>query len=261
MISLSLSSYFDCARLRSALTTLAVSALLLNVITPAQAGLFDDGEARRAVLDLRTRTDDLSDQLSAAQRTILDQANQLERLQQQVATLRGQNETLANQLADLQRANKEFYADLDARLKKFEPQQQQQTINNNAPNGTQLGEAEAFKAALAQFQKGEFPRAANAFKGFLWKYPKSSYQPTARYWLGNTFYALRDYKRSTEMLQSVVREYPNHPHAPDALFSIAQNQLEQGQKNAARKTLRQVIAQYSGSEAARNAQTKLTKIH
>lgn len=268
MTSLSLSFYFDCARLRSALATIAISALLLNAITPAQAGLFDDDEARRAVLDLRTRTDNLADQLSAAQRTILNQANQLEQLQQQVATLRGQNEILVNQLVDMQKAKKDFYTDLDGRLKRVEPQQQQQPEQqpqqpaNGVPDAAaQLSEANAFKAALAQFQKGDFARAANAFKSFLWKYPKSAYQPTARYWLGNAFYALRDYKRSTEMLQSVVKEYPTHPRAPDALFSIAQNQLEQGKKSMARNTLRQVIAQYGTSEAAKNARTKLTQIH
>ncbi|BBO60107.1 tol-pal system protein YbgF [Mycoavidus sp. B2-EB] len=263
MTRLSLSSYFDCTRLRSALATIAVSALLLNAITPAQAGLFDDDEARRAVLDLRTRTDNLADQLSAAQRTILNQANQLEQLQQQVATLRGQNEMLANQLVDMQKAKKEFYTDLDGRLKRVEPQQQQQSPQQPASSAldpAQL-EANAFKAALAQFQKGDFARAANAFKGFLWKYPKSAYQPTARYWLGNAFYALRDYKRSTEMLQSVVKEYPSHERASEALFSIAQNQFEQGQKNMARQTLRQVIAQYGASDAAKNARTKLAQIH
>lgn len=42
-------------------------------VAPAHAGVFDDNEARRAVLDLRTKTDNLASQLSAAQRTILDQ--------------------------------------------------------------------------------------------------------------------------------------------------------------------------------------------
>ena len=69
---------------------------------PAHAGVFDDNEARKAVLDLRTKTDSLANQLSAAQRTILDQSNRIDQLNQQVATLRGQNEDMSNQLATLQ---------------------------------------------------------------------------------------------------------------------------------------------------------------
>ena len=57
-------------------------------------------------------------------RTILDQQNRLDQLNQQVATLRGQNEDLANQLTTLQKQQKDYYADLDGRLKKLEPQQQ-----------------------------------------------------------------------------------------------------------------------------------------
>src|ERR1700754_2508583 len=94
------------------------------VALPAHAGVFDDNEARKAVLDLRTKTDSLSSQLQAAQRTILDQSNRIDQLNQQVATLRGQNEDLANQVGTLQKQQKDYYADLDARLKKFEPQQE-----------------------------------------------------------------------------------------------------------------------------------------
>lgn len=90
---------------------------------PAHAGMFDDNEARRAVLDLRSKSDNLANQLSAAQRTILDQSARLDQLNQQVATLRGENEDLTNRLTTLERQQKEYYEDLDTRLKKFEPQQ------------------------------------------------------------------------------------------------------------------------------------------
>src|SRR5471032_1610245 len=81
------------------LRAVAVACLLGSAVVggSAHAALFDDNEARKAVLDLRTKTDSLANQLSAAQRTILDQSNRLDQLNQQVATLRGQNEDLANQ--------------------------------------------------------------------------------------------------------------------------------------------------------------------
>jgi TolA-binding protein len=58
----------------------------------------------------------------------------------------------------------------------------------------------------------------------------------------------------------VVSKYPQHPRAPEALLAIANNQLEQGQKAAARKTLEQIVAQYSGSDVAQSAQSKLSQI-
>ena len=224
---------------------------------PAHAGMFDDDQARQAILDLRTKTDSLSSQLSAAQRTILDQQNRLDQLNQQVATLRGQNEDLTNQVATLQKQQKDYYTDLDGRLKKFEPQQQ--TVDG-VEGTVQPGETEAFNAASQQFRSGDFKNAATSFRSFIAKYPQSPYQPTAQYWLGNALYALRDYKGSTSVWQNVAQKYPQHPRAPEALLAIANNQLEQGQKAAAKKTLEQIVAQYGGSDVAQSAQSKLSQI-
>jgi tol-pal system protein YbgF len=224
---------------------------------PAHAGMFDDDQARQAILDLRTKTDSLSSQLGAAQRTILDQQNRLDQLNQQVATLRGQNEDLTNQVATLQKQQKDYYTDLDGRLKKFEPQQQ--TVDG-VEGTVQPGETDAFNAASQQFRNGDFKNAATSFRTFITKYPQSPYQPTAQYWLGNALYALRDYKGSTAAWQGVVQKYPQHPRAPEALLAIANNQLEQGQKAAAKKTLEQIVAQYGGSDVAQSAQSKLSQI-
>jgi tol-pal system protein YbgF len=239
------------------LTAAACAASAALAALPAHAGIFDDDQARQAILDLRTKTDSLQSQLSAAQRTINDQSNRLDQQSQQIATLRGQNEDLTNQLATLQKQQKDYYTDLDTRLKKFEPQQQ--TVDGQT--GTvQPGETDAFNAASQQFRNGDFKNAAASFRSFIQKYPDSPYQPTAQYWLGNALYALKDYKGSTATWQNVVKNYPQHPRAPDALMAIANNQLELGQKAAARKTLEQIVAQYGNSDAAQSAQNKLSQI-
>ncbi|WP_153099562.1 tol-pal system protein YbgF [Paraburkholderia hayleyella] len=239
----------------TAATCAAGAALIFG--TPAHAGLFDDDQARQAVLDLRAKSDNLASQLAAAQRTILDQSNRLDQLNQQVATLRGQSEDLANQFTTLQKQQKDYYTDLDSRLKKFEPQQQ--TVDG-VEGTVQPGETEAFNTASQQFRNGEYKNAAASFRSFIAQYTHSPYQPTAQYWLGNALYALRDYKGSTAALQNVVKNYPQHPRAPEALLAIANNQVEQGQKTAAKKTLEQLIAQYGSSTVAQTAQSKLSQI-
>jgi tol-pal system protein YbgF len=227
------------------------------VAVPAHAGLFDDDQARQAIFDLRSKTDNLTSQLAAAQRQIRDQSNQLDQLNQQLATLRGQNEDLTNQVTTLQKQQKDYYTDLDTRLKKFEPQQQ--TVEG-VQGTVEPGEVDAFNTASQQFRNGDFKNAAASFRTFIQKYPQSPYQPTAQYWLGNALYALRDYKGSTATWQSVAKNFPQHPRAPDALLAIANNQIEQGQKSAARKTLQQIVDQYGSSTVAQTAQSKLSQI-
>ncbi len=237
----------------TAAACVAASALVAG---PAHAGLFDDDQARQAILDLRAKTDNLTSQLSAAQRSLIDQQGRLDQLNQQIATLRGQNEDLANQVTTLQKQQKDYYTDLDGRLKKLEPQTE--TVDG-VQGSVQPGETDAFNAASQQFRSGDFKGAAAAFRSFVAKYPQSPYQPTAQYWLGNALYALHDYKGSTAIWQGVVKNYPQHPRAPEALLAIANNQLEQGQKAAARKTLQQIVSEYSGSDVAQTAQQKLAQ--
>jgi TolA-binding protein len=53
------------------------------------------------------------------------------------------------------------------------------------------------------------------------------------------------------VLQNMVKQFPTHPKAPDAMIAIANNQFESGQKAAAKKTLEAVVAKYPGLKAPR----------
>ncbi len=77
------------------------------------------------MLDLRTKTDSLSSQLSAAQRTILDQSNRLDQLNQQVATLARPERGHGQPARPRCKSSRRTTTPTSTRaLKKFEPQQQ-----------------------------------------------------------------------------------------------------------------------------------------
>jgi len=110
--------------LSTAVTFVAAGALM----SPAHAGLFDDDEARKAISDLNARLTAVSSKLDdqaekkADKTAVLDQLNQLDSLRSEIAKLRGQLEVLGNSVDEMQRRQKEFYVDLDNRLRKLEPQ-------------------------------------------------------------------------------------------------------------------------------------------
>jgi peptidoglycan hydrolase CwlO-like protein len=114
--------------------TVIAAAALLVAGANAHAGLFDDDEARKAILDLRTRISQLEDAGKARdsqnaqsqqqlQNALLDLTNQIQQLQQQVAQLRGSNEQLARTVSDLQQHQKDIVQGVNDRLAKVEPQQ------------------------------------------------------------------------------------------------------------------------------------------
>ncbi|HJU70461.1 MAG TPA: tol-pal system protein YbgF [Paucimonas sp.] len=229
----------------------------------AHAGLFDDDEARRAILEIRSRIDALQRDTNALhddkadKAGALDLVNQNEQLRQEIAKLRGQVEMLTNELTSMQQRQKDFYVDLDSRLRKMEPQKM--TIDGKEASVEQ-NEQKAYDAALASFKAGDYRNAGASFFDFLRRYPQSGYAASAQYWLGNTYYAQRDYRNAITAQQVVVKNYPDSPKAPDALLNIASCYTELKDKSTARKTLETLVAQYGDSPAAQTAKQRLTSL-
>lgn len=248
--------------LKAAFAAAAMSAISC-IPLQAQAGLFDDDEARRAILDMRNRTETVARELNARvdgkadKAALLELVNQNEQLRQEIARLRGQVEVLTNELANSQQRQKDFYVDLDNRLRKMEPQKM--TVDGKEVSVEQ-NEQRSYDAALAFFKAGDYRNAGAAFFDFLRRYPQSGFAASAQYWLGNTYYAQRDYRNAISAQQQVVRNYPDSPKVPDALLNIASCQIELKDKAAARKTLQSLIADYGDSEAAKTARERLAAL-
>ena len=242
---------------------LAVLALLIAL--PAHAQLFGgDDEARKAILQLRgdvmalqQREADLTarlDRMENAQRNQLELVNQLESVRQENARLRGQVETLTNDLATLQKRNRDLYADLDARLKKMEPQSM--TVDGRTAT-VDRGELAAYEGPLAQFRAGDFKGALPGFQQFIARYPTSAYAPVAQYWIGSAHYALKDYKSAIAAHRLLVERYADSPRVPDALLSIAESQLQLGDRKSANATLNRIIKEFPETDAAKIARDRL----
>jgi tol-pal system protein YbgF len=241
-----------------------LAILLAGIAFTAHAGVFDDDEARKAILDLRTKLEashrELGarlDKLESAQQGQLEIANQMENLRQDLAKLRGQIELLTNAIATQEKRQRDFYTDLDARVRKLEPQQV--TVDGKSASVDQ-SETRAYEAALNQFKGNDFKGAIASFDLFMRGYPDSAYAAAAQYWIGASYYAQRDYRGAIANQQQLLKNWPDSPRAPDAMLNIASCQIDMGDKKTARKTLEQVIASYPDSQAAGVAKERLTTL-
>ena len=245
--------------LRAKKAVLILCAAVL--FTPfAHAGLFSDDEARRALIELRAQLEvnqqDLDKKIDLLQKSQFELANQIETLKQENASLRGQVEVLMNQVDTQQKQQKDLYQDVDSRLGKLEPKLANNPVNTNAANTPAVANKEqaVFDNALALFNKSNYRLAVQAFLSFLKTYPNSDNTAVAYYWLGSSYYVLADYKNTVNALQKLLDQAPAFEHAPDAMLTIANSQVELKQRTAARKTLDTLILQYPESQAAQTAQ-------
>lgn len=257
----------------------ALAALTLLAAGTAGAALFEDDEARRAILDLRQRLEaqrqqsERADRASAQQadelrrtfeesnaqlrRALLDLQQQIEALRGEIARLRGQDEQMTRELADLQRRQKDVAQGVEERLRKFEPVK---VTQDGKEFLVEPAEQREFEAALAVFRKGEFPAAQAAFAEFTRRYPQSGYRSVALFWLGNAQYANRDYRGAIVNFRALLAASPDHPRAPEAVLSIANCQIELKDSAGARKTLDDLVKAYPQSEAAVAAKERLTRL-
>jgi len=249
----------------------AAAVALVAATLPAQAQLFSDDEARRAILDVRSRVEQLQremlkriedlsarvERLEQTTRGQLELQNQIQAMRQEIASLRGALEVQTNELSKTQRGQRDLASELDARIKRFEPVAV--SLDGKQVNVDQ-SERRAYEAALATFRGGDFRGAQTAFQQFQVAYPQSPYGPNATYWMGSSQYAQKDNKGAIATLQAFVQRYPEHPRAADALLTVGNAQVDLGDRKAATETFRAVTEKFDGSGAAQTARERLVSL-
>lgn len=234
----------------------------------ANAGLFEDDEARKAILEMRQRldlsqqrtTEDLrkaNEDNAQLRRSLLDLSGQIEALRTELAQMRGQGEQVTRELSEVQRRQKDLSQGLDDRLSKFEPAK---VTVDGREFVAEPAEKQEFEAALAVMRKGEFAPAQTAFTNFLKRYPQSGYKAPALFWLGNAQYALRNYRDAITNFRTLVATDTDHVRAPEAVLAVANCQVELKDVKGARKTLEDLLKAYPQSEAASVAKDRLSKL-
>jgi tol-pal system protein YbgF len=244
-------------------------ALLIGMsAVNASAGLFEDEDARKAILELRQRVDAVrlestqieartSEDSALLRRSLLDLQNQIESMRTEMAKLRGVNEQLTRDVADVQRRQKDIAQGVDERLRQFEPIKV--TLDGREFMAEPL-EKRDFEVALGIFRKGDFPEAQTAFISFLKRFPNSGYWTSSMFWLANAQYATRDYKEAIVNFSALVAKSPDHLRAPESMLSIGNCQIEVKDVRAAKKTLETLVKTYPQSEAAVAAKERLVRL-
>ncbi|MEA3154169.1 MAG: hypothetical protein QOK44_1758 [Betaproteobacteria bacterium] len=266
------------------------AAWLVLAAGPGAAALFGgDDVARKGVAEQQKRVDGLYSrydeiagrlskledaikaQASSASQPVLDLANQLQAMREELRTLHGQIEVVSNNIEANAKRQRDMYVDLDTRLRRFEQNAPAASAPGStpppgaaAPSSAQAtspaSETQAYEAAQNQRRMGNYQGAIVAFQAFVSQYPKSSLAHRAQYWIGDSYYNLRDFKNAIANQQKVVSTYSDSASVPDALLNIASSHIELGDTVAARKDMDTLVSRYPTSEAAEKARRRLASL-
>jgi tol-pal system protein YbgF len=127
----------------------------------------------------------------------------------------------------------------------------------NPTNPTNDAAAGDYRAAVELVKSGKHDEAVAALRLFLKTYPRHDYADNAQYWLGESFYAQKDYTHALTEFRSTIETYPRGNKVPDALLKVGYCYQALGQSDKARAVLEQVVNLYPKSEPAALASKKL----
>lgn len=252
--------------------------VLLFVLTGTSfAGLFQDDEARRAILSIRKKIETieqdrindnqaiqgsngfkgLRDESQKIKIDLLDLQKSIEELRSDIAKQLGQQEQLTKELSDIKAKQRELAQSFDERMRRFEPVK----VNVDGKDFlAEPNETQEYETYLAALRKGDFKLAKQGFNDFLRHYPKSGYQSLSLFWLASAQYAAREYRDAISNFKLAIEANPASAKSPEAMLLIASSYAELKDIRSARKFLEDLIKTYPQSEAATTGKSNLLKL-
>jgi tol-pal system protein YbgF len=229
----------------------------------AQAGLFDDDEARKQIVQLRNqvaeqqraidqRVGELESQ--ARNRSIIDLFNQVETLRAEMARLRGQIELLQNEVENSQKRQRDLYVDLDGRMRKLEAAQAEVARQAAATPPSGSGQIAAQPGVIADPGRSVPPAVAGQATPPLQVVPVADpAQEQRAYDQGLEHFRAGRFGEAVTAFQIFTRNYPRSPLASSAQYWIGNSLYATRDFRGSIAAQRQLISQYPESNKAPDA--------
>lgn len=120
--------------------------------------------------------------------------------------------------------------------------------------------ADDYRKAIMAYGRGAYSEARQGFQNVFDVEPAGDLADNALFWIGETYFAVKDYNNAVRYYARVITDYADQNKAPDALYKTALAQERTGDLALARKTLQQVIDRYPYSTSASTAKQELQRI-
>lgn len=245
-------------------------SLLVGVAAPwaaiAQAPISNAGSA-----SAEDRVTQLERIFNAHSQLLIQLQQQLADNQRDIDFLRGQIQENQYQLSQIVERQKQIYQQIDSFFSQTPAVAAAGQLQASTSAGSSQSAASAANATASRLddntdyteavalvlEKKQYDQAISAFQRFVKRYPDSTYQPNANYWLGQLNYNQGKKEDAVYYFAMVVKNYPKSPKAPDALLKVGVIMQEKGQKDKARAVYQQVRKLYPRAEAVKQAKKRL----
>lgn len=120
--------------------------------------------------------------------------------------------------------------------------------------------SEAYRQAMNDYNSGNFDLALAGFHNYLTQFPSTSQADKAQYWVGECYYAKKDFPKAIDAFSKVVKNYPKSEKVAGARLKIGYSYLNEKNTAKAKEYLNRVIKEHPGTKEAQLAKEKLRQI-
>lgn len=124
-----------------------------------------------------------------------------------------------------------------------------------------LNEFQIFQKGLGKVNANQYKEAILSFKSFLVSYPKSIYADNAQYWIGECYFAMRDFAAAVAEFQNVIKKYPSSRKVAASLLKQGLSFFEMQSFDDSRAFLSKLISRFPGSSEAIRAAEAISRIN
>jgi tol-pal system protein YbgF len=254
--------------------------------------LFEDEEARKKINEMQDQLNNIEKSLEFKinqkfSKNLSKYNSELNELHDSISRLIGDVEVLQFELKNSEERHKVLYQELNDRILKLEfiieektqniPQEKptevldkipqaeiklkpEEPLNENsnlAPLVDKNIELDEYAEAESLIKATRYKEAFEAFDKFIVTYPNSDLLPKAKYNLGYSQWALRNYNAAIKTYSKIIELHPDSKIIPDVIYGIANCEIQLTRITKAKKTLRNLISKYPQSEIIEKAKKRL----
>lgn len=122
-----------------------------------------------------------------------------------------------------------------------------------------LNAADLYRSALARFTEEDYQGSILGFEEFVANYPEHDLADNAQYWIGECYYAQKNFDQAVVEFGKVDTHFSSGNKAPAALLKKGLALKEAGKGQDAAAVLGQVVSRYPASDEASIAENKLSQ--
>lgn len=215
------------------------------------------------------RIENLEQRMDARNKAQVNVQRQLDDLQNELNELRGVTELHTHQLSQVLERQRELYQELDRRVSQAltATPAPVATPTYNASNvndvvySSDVPENEAYDRAVNLVLKDRrYEEAIPEFKAFNLKFPNSAYAANAHYWLGQLLFNKNDLAAAKTEFEIVYNQFKDSPKRSDSILKLSIVEEKLNNMATAKSLLKELIAKYPTSSAAKLAKPRLANL-